>query len=219
MIDWWNAQPVMQQLFYLIAIPSTIILLLQTVLLLFGIGDGHDAGGHDFGSDLSHDGDVGLETSPHGDFAPEHDMPNDQGADHDAGLRVFTIRGIIAFLTMFGWTGVAALDMGAGTPLAFILAFIAGTAALMVVALIISSSLKLQQSGNLDLKNAVGQIGEVYLTIPEGGRGKVTLIVQERYLEMDAVCPERSVKYGEQVKVTAVTQNNTLVVTPLYKTV
>jgi hypothetical protein len=59
----------------------------------------------------------------------------------------------------------------------------------------------------------------VYLTIPQGGRGKVTLIVQERYMEMDAVCPDRAVKAGEQVKVTAVTPSNTLIVSPLYQTV
>lgn len=205
MADWWITQPVMQQIFYLIAIPSTVILLLQTVLLMFGLGNGHD-------------GDVSAESDIHGDFDGSHGMQHDQGAAHESGLRILTIRGIIAFLAMFGWTGVAALDMGAATPLVFLLAFIAGTTALFVVALIISLSLKLQQSGNLDLQNAVGLIAEVYLTIPKDGHGKVTLIVQERYLELDAVCYERSVKNGEQVKVTAVTQSNTLVVTPLYQT-
>ena len=69
------------------------------------------------------------------------------------------------------------------------------------------------------MQNAVGQIGEVYLTIPKDGHGKVTLVVQERYLEMDAVCHERTVKNGEQVKVVSVTPSNTLIVSPLYETV
>ena len=218
MIEWWDTLPMIQQIFYLIAIPSTIILLLQTALLLFGLGDGHDTD-HDFGHDLSHDGDTGFGTDAHGDFAPEHDMPHDNGAAHESGLRILTIRGIVAFLAMFGWMGVASLDMGAGTVASFVLAFLAGTAALVLVALFFRASMKLQQSGNLDLANAVGLIGEVYLTIPEGGHGKVTLIVQERYMELDATCPERTVKTGEQVKVTAVNQSNTLVVSPLYQTV
>ncbi|HBT65340.1 MAG TPA: hypothetical protein DEB10_11855 [Ruminococcaceae bacterium] len=206
MIDWWNSQPLMQQIFYLVAIPSTIILLLQTILLLFGLGDDHDGG-------------TDTDFSGQGEADADHEFSHDQGAAHESGLRVFTIRGIIAFLAMFGWTGVAVLDMGAGAPAAFALALLAGIVALVVVALVIRASLKLQQSGNLDLQNAVGVIGEVYLTIPQGGRGKVTLIVQERYMEMDAVCPDRAVKAGEQVKVTAVTPSNTLIVSPLYQTV
>ena len=43
MIDWWNALSTIQQVFYIIAIPSTIILVLQVVLLLFGVGGNHDA--------------------------------------------------------------------------------------------------------------------------------------------------------------------------------
>ena len=36
MIAWWNDLSIVQQVFYLIAIPSTVILLIQTILLLFG---------------------------------------------------------------------------------------------------------------------------------------------------------------------------------------
>jgi len=204
MLNWWNELPVTQQIFYMIAIPSTVILLIQTILLMFGLGDGHDA---DFDADSD------------GDVLGDHDLSHDMEAAHASGLRILTIRGIIAFLAMFGWTGVAALDMGAQTPVAFALAFLSGIVALIVVALIIRASFKLQQSGNLDMQNAVGQIGEVYLTIPKDGHGKVTLVVQERYLEMDAVCHERTVKNGEQVKVVSVTPSNTLIVSPLYEKV
>ena len=43
MFEWWNALSTIQQVFYILAIPSTIILVLQTILLLFGIGGDHDA--------------------------------------------------------------------------------------------------------------------------------------------------------------------------------
>ena len=45
----------------------------------------------------------------------------------------------------------------------------------------------LQQSGNLDTMNAIGLTGEVYVPILENAKGKVTLIVQERFTEMDAI--------------------------------
>ena len=125
------------------------------------------------------------------------------------------MRGVVAFLAICGWVGVAALDMGAAPLLATVLAVIAGLAAMVLVALALRFSLKMQQSGNLDLKNAVGLTGEVYVPIPRGGKGKVTLTVQDRFVELDAVCPERELAVGEAVKVTGITSNHTLIVTPL----
>ncbi|HHV51337.1 MAG TPA: hypothetical protein GXX54_06505 [Clostridiales bacterium] len=202
MTEWWNGLGLMEQIFYLIAIPSTIILVLQTLLLLFGIGSGGDA-----------DADADMDTDLDGDGNADID-----GADHEVGLRLFTVRGIIAFCSLFGWTGVVVLDMGGSVPVAFTLSFVAGILALLVVALVMRASMKLQQSGNLDLQNAIGQTGEVYLTIPKGGRGKVSLILQERYIDLDAICPSGTVKNGEQVMVTGITNNNTLIVAPLNKT-
>lgn len=212
MFEWWNALSTIQQVFYILAIPSTIILVLQTILLLFGIGGDHDA---DVSADTDADMDIDAEVDADGSFVPEHDMPHDQGAEHEAGLRILTVRGIVAFLAVCGWIGVAALDMGAVPALASVLAIIAGLAAMVLVAVVLRFSLKLQQSGNLDLKNAVGLTGEVYLPIPCGGKGKITLVVQDRFLELDASCAERDLSTGEQVKVTAVTESNTLIVTPL----
>ena len=48
---------------------------------------------------------------------------------------------------------------------------------------------KLQSNGAINIKNAIGKIGTVYLTIPprRSGFGKVNVLVQERYAEYDAV--------------------------------
>ena len=210
MIEWWNALSTIQQVFYVLAIPSTIILVLQIILLLFGVGGNHDA-------DVSGDagGDISSEIDADGSFVPEHDAPYDPGPAHEAGLRILTVRGVVAFLAICGWVGVAALDMGAGPILSSVLAVIAGLAAMILVAVALRFSLKLQQNGNLDLKNAVGLTGEVYVPIPRGGKGKVTLTVQDRFLELDALCPERELSTGEAVKVTGITSSHTLIVTPL----
>ena len=37
MTTWWNALEPLQQLFAVLAIPATLILFLQTILLLFGV--------------------------------------------------------------------------------------------------------------------------------------------------------------------------------------
>lgn len=204
MLDWWNGLSLISQVYYVIAIPSTLILLLQTILLLFGLGG---SGDHDLDSDADFDSDLEPDL--------DHDADTGSGAAHEAGLRLLTVRGIIAFLAISGWTGVALTDLGVGAGLTALAALIAGLAALFLVAVILRSSLKLQQSGNLDMQNAVGLTGEVYVPIPEGGRGKVTLVLQERFVELDAFCPERALKNGERVRVLSVTENNTLIVSPL----
>mgnify|MGYP002556350167 FL=1 len=73
----------------------------------------------------------------------------------------------------------------------------------------------LQQSGNLDTMNAIGLTGEVYVPILENAKGKVTLIVQERFTEMDAICPAGPLKTGQRVQVTGVVENDVLVVAPI----
>ena len=40
MITWWTSLDLAQQIFACIAIPSTLILLIQTILLLIGLGGG-----------------------------------------------------------------------------------------------------------------------------------------------------------------------------------
>ncbi len=208
MLEWWYALSTIEQFFYCIAIPATIILLIQTILLLFGLGHGGDSDvDHDVGMDNDFDHDM--------DHDFDHDVGHDSGAEHVEGLRLLTVRGIIAFLAMSGWMGVALLDMGVNTVVAVCVSILAGFAAMMLVALFMRLAMKMQQSGNLDLKNAVGQTGEVYVPIPAEGKGKVTLVVQERFMELDAMCPGQALRTGQQVRVTDITESNTLIVTPL----
>lgn len=188
-------------------------------------GHGHDlADGHDHsifdghGHDLAdgHDHDI------FGAQAHSHDSAHGETADHskdghDSGdaMRLFTLRGIIAFLAVGGWMGVAAIDWKLPDILAVILGIAAGWLALWFVAWIIHAFVKMQQSGNIRVENAVGKDGDVYLTIPENGRGKVNVIVQDRLCEMDAVTKAgRAIKTGEKITVVGVTPEGALVVAP-----
>ena len=54
----------------------------------------------------------------------------------------------------------------------------------------------------------------MYIPIPEGGKGKITLILQERFTEADAVCPSGALPTGQAVTVIGIAENNTLVVQP-----
>lgn len=222
MFAWWNQLDLLEQILYVIAIPSTLILIIQTIMLLFGLGHDGDADvdhdlDHDFDVDLDHDAPMEIHDS--GACGVDHDFDHDahdgSASDHDAGLRLFSLRGIVAFLAVFGWVAIAMLDLNVTIFLALPIALVAGFAAMSLVAVVIMFSLRMQQSGNLDLNNTVGKIAEVYVPMEKGEKGKVTLVVQERFSEFDAVCMEQGLKTGQQVRVVGVTPANVLVVAPL----
>ena len=216
-ISWWDSLIIVQQVFACIAIPATVVLILQTILLLFGVGGGHDAdNGADFADDASGDASgadaSGHDISGHDGGAPDHD-----GAHHAAGLRVLTVRGLVAFFAVGGWLGVALIDTGLPVAAAAAVAFVGGVLALLLVAWMLKWSLSLQDSGNIDIANAVGMQAQVYLTIPakQSGTGKVTLTVQERYLELDAMTAyAEAIKPGALVVVTGTVNSGTLLVEP-----
>lgn len=199
MSAWWTGLDVLHQIFYLIALPFTLILVIQTILLLLGLGqDGDMEVDHDLDQEL--DPGIGHE---------------DIGAQHIAGLRMLSIRGIVAFMAVCGWVGVFMLDIGVGNTWSVIAAVIAGFLAMLLVAVFMRMMTRMQQAGNVDPQNAVGKTGEVYIPIPVGQKGKVTLMVQERLMEMDAVSAGGDLKTGQQVRVVRVTEGNVLVVEPM----
>jgi membrane protein implicated in regulation of membrane protease activity len=187
-------------------------MLVQTALLLLGGGaeDGDGGDGFDYSPEADADGDFDLDADGDGDF--------DDGGGHDAshaddGLRVFTVRGIVAFLAIGGWTGVALLR--AGEVAALVGAVVAGAAALLFAAFLLKWALKLQSSGNLDIRNAVDRTATVYIPIPprRADSGRVTMLLQGRFAELDAVTDsDTPLKTGESVQVVGVLGESCLIV-------
>jgi len=214
MSEWFRNDPVLAMM-YILAIPATVILVLQTILLLFGIG--------------GQDGDLESDTGGIGD-ADGADMDADMDADTDidgeidgemagdSGLRLFTVRGMVAFFSVGGWAGISAIRLGANHLTAVLISLVMGIVALFLVALFFKWIPRIQHNGTLSIKNAVGSTGEVYITIPAEGRGsgKVNVIVQGQLSELTAVSyADRALRYGEKVRVTGTIGENTLVVEPM----
>ena len=72
MVEWWNALTGLERCFAYVAIPATLVLAIQTVLLLIGLGNG------DAGTDGISDG-VDLD----GDGIPDIDVGGMEGIDLD----------------------------------------------------------------------------------------------------------------------------------------
>lgn len=197
MTQWWNSLELTGQIFAIIAIPSTLILIVQTILLFFGIGDSDSVDGA-------------------GAFA-DTDISDGPEAGGD-GLAVFSIRGIAAMLAVAGWSGLVMYQAGWSLWLVIILAVIFGILALIGIAYMMKAIMKLQDDGNIDLGSAVGKSGKVYIPIPGemSGTGKINLTLQERFIEAEAVTAcDRTIKTGETVRVVGTDEVGTLVVEPL----
>lgn len=203
MIEWFNELNTLQQIFSLLAIPSSLILVLQTVLLLFGIGDGQtdiDGGSFDHGG-FDHDGTDPIHIG-------------------DNGLALFSVRGIMAFLCIGGWSGMTFAGTSMNNVLTIFLATLCGLVALFIMAYMIKFLLSLQSSGNINLANAIGKVGQVYIPIPASakGSGKITVVVQGSFSEISAITNDaETLKTGEAVRVIATDETGLLVVERLKK--
>ena len=179
------------QIFALIAIPSTLVLVVQTVLLFFGFGD----------DDVDIDGD-GLETDI-------------EGGD---GMALFAIRGIMGMAAVGGWSGLVMHEAGINIWVTILIAVAFGFLALVGIAYIMKLASKLQASGNIDLGRAVGRVGTVYIPIPPNmqGTGKINITLQERFLEVTAMTnADRKIATGESVRIVATDENSVVVVEPI----
>ena len=193
MAAWWDSLGLVSQIFAAIAIPATLILLIQTILMLIGIGSDH-----------------GGDCDIHGDMCD---------GDHDpsgmAGLRIFTLRGIIAFFVVFGWVGVVCNGASLALPLSLTVSFLSGLLMMFIIALLMKAVMKLQSDGTSDIRNALGVAGTVYLTVPanRSGQGKVNVMLQGTYVERDAVTDENEpIPTGSEVLVIGISGQNTLIV-------
>jgi len=150
MIEYWEGLTALQRVFACMAIPATLVLIVQTVLLMFGIGDGEGAD-----ADMEPDG-----------------FDISEAASGDDGLALFTIRGIVAMFCVGGWAGIMFVDLGLAAPLSIALACVFGVCALVGIAYLMKAVLKLQSNGNIRLGSAIGKVGEVYIPIPPKGEGR-----------------------------------------------
>ena len=210
MLNWWNSLDALQHFFAYIAIPATLILCIQTILLLFGLGAGgdgnldSDTSGLDTGDGTAPDLDAPDLDTPDTDVPDSWDGEGGHALEPDPGLRIFTIRGLVAFFSVFGWAGMALSRSGMSGRLSTLIAFLLGLGAMVVLALMLRGALRLQSDGTMDLKNALGLCGTVYLTVPprRQGTGKITLVLQGQLGEFEALTDEAEpLKTGQSVQV------------------
>ncbi len=191
--EWWPSLGALEKVYWIIAIPFSVIFILQTIMTFF-MGDMSDV-------DSSGDVDASIES------------------DHGIGFQFLSLKNLVAFFTIFAWAGIACVNSGLSVPLTLIISLGAGLLMMVIMASLIYFMWKLTDDGTLRLVNAKGKIGTVYLTIPpkRAGMGKVQISVQGLQT-LDAITDsEEELKTGAVVEVIDIYNNEILIVKPSAK--
>lgn len=185
MQEWWTSPDIYTKVLWMITLTASLIFVVQTVLTFIGMDS-------DTSMDASTDTDASAGVFP---------------------FELFTFRNFINFFLGFGWTAIALQGKVNGT-IAIILACLAGVLLVAAVMYIFYLMSKMEQSGNINMANAVGCKGSVYLKIPaaRNGEGKIQITIQGAIREYDAVTNGEELPTGTPIAVTQVLSENILVV-------
>jgi len=192
MENWFAALSLFEKIYWTTALISSAIFIVLIILTIIG-GDADDMGGD---VDAEVDGDSGI------------------------GFQFLSFKNLMGFFTIFGWSGIACLDNNLSTSLTVIISVICGLLMMTAMASLFYYLAKLQSSGTLKMKNALNQVGEVYLTVgaKRSSIGKVSINVQGTLRELEALTDEKNdLVQGNVVQVKEVTDNGILIVQLLNK--
>lgn len=153
-----------------------------------------------------------------GDTDIDADMDVAGGDDGGVGFQFFTFKGVVAFFTIFGWTGITCVEYGISSLTAIIVSTVAGLIMMVLTSLLFYWMAKMAESGTLKIANAIGVIGEVYLPIGanRSKMGKISIKVQGSLRELEAITDsDEDLKTQTLVKVTEVVSSELLLVEKL----
>lgn len=184
-----NLDPLLK-MFWFIAIPASVIFIVQTVMTFIG-ADSSDGMSADF------DGDMG---------------------DGDAPFQLFSLRNLINFLLGFGWTGVSSYHSIENKTLLILLAVVVGVVFVFLFFIIIRQLQKLAEDNSFQLSSTLNKTADVYLAIPEKktGKGKIMISIKGSYHELDAMTEaEQRIPTGAVVKIVKIENSDILIVEPI----
>lgn len=189
-MDWFSALEFFPKIYWSIALLGSFIFIIIMILTFLG------------GETDGLDTDTEIET------------------DTGIGFQFITFKNLIGFFTLFGWSGIACIDAGFSNILTIIISFICGLIMMTIMATMFYYMRKLNDSGTLIFKNAIGAVGEVYLTIGanRSSIGKVHVKIQGALRELEALTDDDvTLKSSAVIKVKDVTSNGILIVELLTK--
>ena len=176
MMDKFIALELPMQVFWGLAIISSIFFLVQTIMAFLGLdADTEDGAGFE---DVEMDGASGY----------------------------FTFRNLINFMLGYGWGGVVLCESIPNMMWLQLAAMGVGVGFVLIFAFIIRQVMKLSTDKTFRMEEAIGQIADTYLRIPgyREGVGKVMVSVRGSMHELEAMTEGEAIPTGTKVRITKV---------------
>jgi len=186
---WWTSLDLYLKIMWGIAIPVSIVFIIQMVMTFLGMGD-------------------------HGELSGDADVD----ADMQLPFQFFTFRNFVNFFLGFSWAGISLYEAFDNKAWLTLLSVFVGLLLVTIVMALLYALSKAIQSGNIDINNAVGKTATVYFPIPATGKGKgkIQLSIQQAVREYDAICQmEETLSTGTIVRIKEVVDGQTLLVEKL----
>lgn len=184
-----NLDPLLKTFWY-IAIPTTLIFAIQTVMTFLGV-DSSDGLQADFDSDLN---------------------------GGDSTFQLFSLRNLINFLLGFSWSGISFYNTISNQIILISVSVIIGCLFIFLFFIIIKQVQKLEEDNSFKLENTLNKSAEVYLTIPENksGKGKIMISINGAFHELEAMTEHtEKISSGSTVKVVKIENNTIIIVQPI----
>lgn len=191
--EWYNGLPSTLQVYWVIALITSLVFVVQMVLTFIGIGDA--------------DADA--------DFGGDTDISDGSTLDAGGAMQLFTMRNIINFLLGLGWGGVCLYSVIPNAVVLSIAAILVGVAFVYVFILIYRQMRRFEKNGAFDIKECVGHTVDVYLTIPakRSGSGKVQISFYGSVQELAALTESDSpIRSGAKVRILEIVDGGTVLV-------
>jgi membrane protein implicated in regulation of membrane protease activity len=201
METWWQGLTVLNKGFAVSAFFFSLLFLWQlAAALVGGNGDSHGDAGH------------AAANHPAGDHAGEHGVGSAGGP---IAFSLVSVRSLIAFGMLFSWAGTLYLMTGSSIVPAIVYSAVWGLVAMVAVSYLVYHLVRLQETGTSSIWSAIGEEGAVYMNIPEGGCGKVRVMVSGAISFVKArAAGGRPILAGTKVRVVGVIDDTTIEVEP-----
>ena len=187
MVAWWDSLDIVMKVLYCITLPSTLVMVIQTVLSILG---GFESGaGVDFTDTSAFSGEIVLDFDGGSDIGELADA--DFGRDHallDGGnpadfsiASMFSVQGVVTFLMVMGWVAIVSINSGANPTVAILVGSGLGLLTMYLVARLMFASRRLAENGVVNVQNAIGETGTVYIPVPAKGQGEGKINIYWHY--------------------------------------
>lgn len=193
MIETFQEMSTPLQIYWILAIVSSVIFIIQAIMTFVGFDS---------------DADIELADAPDA-------IPESGDADFDAdGFHLISIKSVVSFILGFGWTGVLFWD-AIDSPLWLgLLAFVVGLIFMALIAFLLFQIKKLDKDNTFRVEKVIGLNAEVYLRIPAARKdtGKINVSLNGSMHELEALTEGDEIPTGAKVRITAKVDGETVIV-------